>query len=73
MEKDFDILMAQFIDMVVAVNAICRSMGVNDMYPFVLCTAAKTKLRFVHDVIMALSGGHEAQMPLEWAEEAASA
>lgn len=72
-EPDFDVLMAQFIDMVVAVNAICRSMGVNDMYPFVLCKAAKTKLRFVHDVIMALNGCQQSQMPLDWEQAAVNA
>ena len=34
-----------------ALNSINRSMGLADLYPFVLSDPAVTKLRFVHDVI----------------------
>jgi hypothetical protein len=38
----------------VALNSINRSMGLPDLYPFVLSSAVIAKLRFVYEVI---SGG----------------
>ena len=45
--------------MTVAINAINRSMGIPDLYPFVLAPPAIVKLTFVHDCI------HEAGIALE--------
>ena len=35
----------------VALNSLNRSMGHEDVYPFVLAAPVQAKLRFVHDVI----------------------
>ena len=35
----------------IAVNAVNRSMGMPDLYPFVLNPAVIAKLAFVHDLI----------------------
>ncbi len=56
---DFDDLMTAWMPLTVALNSLNRSMGLPDLYPFVLSSPAITKLRFVHDVI---EGGREAQV-----------
>ena len=48
---DFDDLMAAWPPLTVALNALNRSMGLADSYPFVLPAPAIEKIRFVHDVI----------------------
>lgn len=51
----FDELMAAWTPLTVALNALNRSMGMNDVYPFVLHSRPIEKLRFVHEVIGALN------------------
>jgi hypothetical protein len=48
---DFDDLIAAWVPLTLALNSLNRSMGLADLYPFVLSTDAVAKLRFVHDVI----------------------
>jgi hypothetical protein len=48
---DFDDLMGAWVPLTVAMNSLNRSMGLPDLYPFVLSTPAVAKLRFVHEVI----------------------
>jgi hypothetical protein len=48
---DFDDLMAAWPPLTVALNALNRSMGLADLYPFVLPEPAIAKIRFVHDVV----------------------
>jgi hypothetical protein len=48
---DFDDLMAGWPPLTVAMNSLNRSMGLPDLYPFVLSERAQRKLRFVHDVV----------------------
>lgn len=48
---DFDDLVGAWVPLSIALNALNRSMGVNDAYPFVLSEPAVEKLRFVHQVI----------------------
>ncbi|SOD73409.1 hypothetical protein SAMN05892883_2702 [Jatrophihabitans sp. GAS493] len=52
----FDNLISSWLPMTFALNAINRSMGESDLYPFVLAPQVLTKLRFVHDRITALAG-----------------
>jgi len=52
---DFDDLISAWFPLTNALNSINRSMGLADLYPFVLSDPALTKLRFVHDVIAAHS------------------
>jgi hypothetical protein len=48
---DFDDLMRAWVPLTAAVNNLNRSMGLPDLYPFVLPPLAVDKLRFVHDVV----------------------
>ncbi len=48
---DFDDLVRAWVPLSIALNALNRSMGVHDAYPFVLSEPAVEKLRFVHQVI----------------------
>ncbi|MEX2113041.1 MAG: putative zinc-binding peptidase [Pirellulales bacterium] len=47
----FDELIAAWVPLTVALNSFNRSMGLPDIYPFVLAEPAIEKLRFVHSVI----------------------
>jgi hypothetical protein len=49
--EDFDSKLDAWIELSVALNALNRSMGLEDAYPFVLTPAVRRKLRFVHDVV----------------------
>jgi hypothetical protein len=48
---DFDALMEGWQAVTVALNSLSRSMGMKDVYPFVVSQPVRDKLRFVHDVI----------------------
>jgi hypothetical protein len=50
---DFDDLITAWFPLTNALNSLNRSMGLPDLYPFVLSDPAIAKLRFVHDVIAA--------------------
>src|SRR5207245_360183 len=47
----FDRLIASWFPLTYALNNLNRGLGLADAYPFVLSSAAVTKLRFVHDVV----------------------
>ena len=47
----FDRLLAEWIDLTVALNALNRSMGVPDPYPFQITNLPGKKLAFVHEVV----------------------
>jgi len=47
----FDDLLACWNPLTEALNELNRSMGLPDLYPFVLSAPAVDKLRFVHDVV----------------------
>lgn len=47
----FDILMRAWTSFTLGINAVNRSMGLGDPYPFVLGAIAYKKLRFVHEVV----------------------
>lgn len=48
---DFEDLSHAWIPLTIALNSLNRSMGLRDLYPFVLPELAMKKIRFVHDVI----------------------
>lgn len=50
-EWTFDALLAEWIELTVALNALNRSMGLPDAYPFAITSRIAQKLRFVHDVV----------------------
>ena len=49
---DFDELVRTWLPLTFALNAVNRSMGKDDLYPFVLTPRVLDKLRFVHDRIV---------------------
>lgn len=51
----FALLMEEWVPLTLALNSLNRSMGLQDLYPFVLSQAATDKLAFVHELIQAVS------------------
>lgn len=49
---DFDALIATWLPLTMALNVVNRSMGKDDLYPFVLAPAVLDKLRFVHRLVL---------------------
>lgn len=49
---DFDALMEGWHAVTLALNSLSRSMGLKDVYPFVVSQPVRDKLRFVHGVIV---------------------
>ncbi|MDB4983556.1 MAG: hypothetical protein JWM82_4308 [Myxococcales bacterium] len=52
---DFDDLNRAWTPLTLALNSLNRSMGLNDLYPFVLPEPAVRKIRFIHDLIDGLN------------------
>jgi hypothetical protein len=50
-EKHFTKLFSDWCKLTSSLNALNRSMGLDDAYPFVISMSALNKLRFVHRVI----------------------
>jgi hypothetical protein len=50
--RDFESLIAGWHTVTLALNNLSRSMGMKDLYPFVLSPAVHEKLRFVHELVM---------------------
>jgi hypothetical protein len=48
---DFDDLISAWFPLTNALNSLNRSMGLADLYPFVLSQPAITKLQFVHEIV----------------------
>ncbi|MEO8905854.1 MAG: putative zinc-binding metallopeptidase [Polyangiaceae bacterium] len=61
--NEFRDLIDAWLPLTVALNSLNRSMGLPDMYPFVLAEPVIGKLRFVHQVVEHASTG--ARTPLE--------
>lgn len=59
---DFQQLVNAWLPVTLAVNELNRSMGLPDMYPFVLPPAALDKLQFVHDVVAAVPKSWQPQL-----------
>jgi hypothetical protein len=53
-ESPFDRILRHWLPLTYALNSLNRGMGLPDLYPFVLSTPIIEKLRFVHDVIVAV-------------------
>jgi hypothetical protein len=53
---DYESLSRGWYALTIALNDLSRSMGVKDVYPFVLSPAVHDKLRFIHDVIRRCAG-----------------
>jgi len=50
-EKEFDIIFNWWLPLTFAMNSLNRSMGLQDIYPFVISPAVTQKLKFIHNVI----------------------
>jgi hypothetical protein len=59
---DFGDLIAAWVPLTVALNSLNRSMGLPDLYPFVLAERVIAKLRFVHRVVETASSGITASL-----------
>jgi hypothetical protein len=53
---DFDQMLSEWTPLVCALNAINRSMGLSDLYPFVISAPVVEKLRFIHQVVLEFGG-----------------
>lgn len=47
----FEALLQRWLRLTVAMNALCRSMGLPDAYPFVLPASTRYKIEFIHHLI----------------------
>jgi hypothetical protein len=56
-QKRMEDILADWIPLAGALNAINRSMGHHDAYPFVLSGTVMEKLGFVHEMVLRASGG----------------
>ncbi|HOY13587.1 MAG TPA: putative zinc-binding metallopeptidase [Saprospiraceae bacterium] len=50
-EKDFNRIIDAYLPLTFAVNSINRSMGIQDLYPFVTHNAVLDKMKFIHNLI----------------------
>jgi hypothetical protein len=60
---DFEGMMSSWQAVTVALNSLSRSMGMKDVYPFVVSEPVRAKLRFVHDVLQESAGKPLARTP----------
>jgi hypothetical protein len=56
-QPGFDAVIGAWSELAVALNSINRSMGLADLYPFVLSASVIAKLRFVYEVVGSASAG----------------
>lgn len=52
--KDFDTIMQLWLPLTFAMNSLNRSMGLQDIYPFVINTDVMEKLKFIHGLVAAV-------------------
>ncbi len=50
--KDFNAVIEECIPLLFAANAINRSMGIPDVYPFVINQAVLSKMKFIHEILV---------------------
>jgi hypothetical protein len=55
--RDFDAIIDAWLPLSYALNAMNRSMGKDDAYPFVLSPSVLEKLRLVHALVIAEAAG----------------
>lgn len=61
--RDFASVVAEWVPFTLALNALNRSMGQPDIYPFALPPPSIAKLQFVHEVVLAAHGPSVAPPP----------
>ncbi|MGA7324076.1 MAG: putative zinc-binding metallopeptidase, partial [Rhodomicrobium sp.] len=57
-EANFDTILEAWLPMTFAVNSINRSMGIDDLYPFVISPEVAKKLNCVHNIVRRSIGGN---------------
>ena len=62
--QDFDLLLKQWMTLTFNLNALNRSMGLEDAYPFTLSGPVLDKLRFIHKHVL----GKAFARQIAWAE-----
>jgi len=50
-DEQFDVMISEWMQLVVVLNALNRSTGGSDAYPFVISPIVKQKLQFIHQLI----------------------
>lgn len=66
--QDIDLLLDEWMELTVALNALNRSMGLADAYPFVISPAVRAKLALVHELVRGTAGGATSAVPAGGAE-----
>ena len=56
-QPKFDTIIEAWLPMTFAVNSINRSMGIDDLYPFVISPEVIEKLKVVHDIVKSHAKG----------------
>jgi len=54
-QPEFDDMKEDWIQLTLTMNAVTRSLGLSDAYPFVFSDHAAAKLHFVHDLVQAVA------------------
>jgi hypothetical protein len=54
--QDFEFLMSEWVELAIVMNALNRSMGQPDAYPFSISSRIKDKLQFVHTLVQRAQG-----------------
>jgi len=49
--RNFDDIIDMWLPLTFAMNSLNRSMGLRDLYPFVISKTIKEKLRFIHEIV----------------------
>lgn len=72
--ENFELLMREWVDLTVALNALNRSMGLSDPYPFTISDRVREKLEFIHRIVNEPAADtHDAAPSPEAGAEAATA
>jgi hypothetical protein len=50
-DREFHLWLSEWMQLVLVLNALNRSIGNGDAYPFVVSTAVQKKLQFIHDLM----------------------
>ncbi|MFP5040337.1 putative zinc-binding metallopeptidase [Parasediminibacterium sp. JCM 36343] len=57
--KDFETIIKLWLPLTFAMNSLNRSMGLQDIYPFVITNPVQEKLKFIHEVVLGNAGAKE--------------
>ncbi len=62
-ERGFEEVLSNWLPLTYALNAVNRSMGREDLYPFTLAPPVVEKLKFVHERVQEARSAHEGDQP----------